>query len=323
MKKNNLYLGLIVSIILIVIFYVSYGMLNIGKEEPYYSVSVIVDNSSNDRWNSFKEGLNQGAEENRIHLNIVSTSEFSSLDEECQIISRELENGADGVIVEMCASDDEDGQFSEIVLNKPVVLVDTDVKSSSLFTTVMPDNYRLGEAIAQAVSEGEASSLEGLKIGILGGNQNKLSLQQRLQGVSDVLNEEKAEIAWQVLTSVPAYSQSLEDYIRKNPVDILIALENDVTEWAVDFLMGNKDIRSSLYGEGRSEKSVYYLDKGMIQALIVPNEYYMGYQSMGLMAQKLDQYMFPVENGVVDFLTVTKEKLYDQEIGKILFPVVR
>lgn len=81
---------------LAVLVYASYGMVNAGKKETYHSVAVIVDDSSSDRWTAFKEGLEQGADEENFHINVVSTSSFVNLHEECSIISRELENGADG-----------------------------------------------------------------------------------------------------------------------------------------------------------------------------------------------------------------------------------
>ena len=93
MNKNRFYVGLLVAAILAVLVYASYGMVNAGKKETYHSVAVIVDDSSSDRWTAFKEGLEQGADEENFHINVVSTSSFVNLHEECSIISRELETG--------------------------------------------------------------------------------------------------------------------------------------------------------------------------------------------------------------------------------------
>ena len=97
MNRDRIYLGIVTAMIIMVIIYASYGLLNGGKEELHYSVSVVIDNSGSDQWNAFKEGLNQGANESGIYLNIVSASAFSGLAEEYTILERELENGADGV----------------------------------------------------------------------------------------------------------------------------------------------------------------------------------------------------------------------------------
>lgn len=323
MKKNKVYLNLLILVILAVIFYVSYGMLNIGMEVTYYSVSVIVEDSSSDRWNAFKEGLNQGIMNSRIRLNIVSTTEISSIEEECSIISREMENGADGIIVEMCSSKDVEGLFYQTVERSPVVLVNTEIEPESVYTVVSPDHYGIGAAIAEAVAEKENSVSGKLRIGVLAGNQEKQSMQQRLQGFRDSIAEEDAEIVWTILENVPKKSRAMTEYIRQNPVDVIVAMENDETEWAVDVLLDNPDISYSVYGEGRSEKAVYYLDQGVIQALVVPNEYYMGYQSVVAMAKKLGQQIPSGESREIDFLSVTKDRLYDKDIGEILFPIVR
>ena len=105
MSKNKWYMVLLISLILSVIIYVSDGILNVGKKEPYYSVSVVLDDSGSERWSAFREGMEQAAASNNIHLNVVSTGKLLSLREECSVISRELENGADGIILELCGYD--------------------------------------------------------------------------------------------------------------------------------------------------------------------------------------------------------------------------
>ncbi|MDD7218921.1 MAG: substrate-binding domain-containing protein [Clostridia bacterium] len=323
MSRNKVYLSLLVASILAIIFYVSYGMLNIGKENKSYTVSVIVEDSSSDRWNAFKEGLSQGADGSNVYLNLVSTAKFSSLEEECSIVRRELDNGADGVIVEAAFSEDSDRKFYETVSEKPVILVENDMESEALYSTVMPDHFGMGKAAAEAVVEGEKGKLAGARIGIIGGNQKKFSMQQREKGFKDGILGTDSVIVWNILTDTSRCRELLREYMEAEPVDILVSLSNDTTELCIDYLLDHQDTDCRLYSEGCSEKTVYYLDKGMIQALIVPNEYYMGYQSMKLMLQKLEQYSTEIKNIEVDFLSVTKDTMYDENIGKILFPTVR
>ena len=318
MSKNKWYMVLLISLILSVIIYVSDGMLNVGKKEPYYSVSVVLDDSGSERWSAFREGMEQAAASNNIHLNVVSTGKLLNLREECSVISRELENGADGMILELCG-DDTEKLFSEIGDTGTMVLVENDIRSENLFSVVAPDQYELGKVVAKAVAEGEQEGLAELKIGILSGNQEKESQRQRLKGVQDFLEGEGAKDMW-VLSEREISSRKRGEL---EPVDVLITLENSETERAVDFLLETTENTFRLYGEGRSEKAVYYLDKGIIEALIVPNEFYMGYQSVMILAQKLKFFTSGAENETVDFLTVTDENLYDRDVEKILFPTIR
>ena len=94
----------LILVIIAFIAFATYGMLDGSKGEEWYPVSVIVENSSSDRFTSFREGLERGAEDYHIRLNVVSTGVFSGVEEEYQIIHREIDNGAKGVIVEMCDS---------------------------------------------------------------------------------------------------------------------------------------------------------------------------------------------------------------------------
>lgn len=119
MNRDRIYLGIVTAMIIMVIIYASYGLLNGGKEELHYSVSVVIDNSGSDQWNAFKEGLNQGANESGIYLNIVSASTFSGLAEEYMILERELENGADGVITALCDTSESGWKTGEDRRQKP------------------------------------------------------------------------------------------------------------------------------------------------------------------------------------------------------------
>ena len=116
--------------ILAVIGYSAHEMVNQGKDEDYISVSVVVNDSSNVRWDAFRSGLEQGAEDNHVHLNLVSTGTFQNAQEEHTIVKRELDGEADGVIVEPYSSE------ADVILPtesaKPVVLVGTGIETDRL-----------------------------------------------------------------------------------------------------------------------------------------------------------------------------------------------
>ena len=133
MKKNRISAILFLAVILSVIIYSAYGMVNQGKDDDYISVSVIVNDSSNTRWNAFREGLEQGAEDNQVHLNLVSTGSFQNVQEENTIVKRELEGGADGIIVEPYSG--EADSVLQGVAADSVVLVKTGIETDTLYTS--------------------------------------------------------------------------------------------------------------------------------------------------------------------------------------------
>ena len=78
---------------------------------------------------------------------------------------------------------------------------------------------------------------------------------------------------------------------------------------------------TSLCNPKLSDNYVYYLDKGVVSSLVVPNEFFMGYQCIRELAGKLNYYQEDDGRDTeVDFLSVTGENLYDRDTENILFP---
>lgn len=303
------------AVIFAVIIYSAYGMVNQGKEESYDTVSVIVNDSSNERWDAFKEGLEQGAEDNHMHLNFVYTGRFQNAQEQYTIIKKELDAKADGVIVAPYSSE-EDGMLP-VLTSVPTVLVETGIQTDKLFTTVMTDHVKLGKSLAEAVIEDQVRS-----VGIFSGNQSQQGMRKRLKTLKEEL--ESADIAIEWVISDKELTQKLRNgTMDQISVEAIVSLENDDTEKAVDMLLEDESLSYKIYGAGRSEKLMYYLDKGIVEKLFVPNEYYMGYQSMSVVAQNIQYHTNKTEQVEVDFFQVTKDNLYKEEISRILFPTVR
>lgn len=320
MNKHKTYMLILVSVILAVIIYVSYGMMNTGKREKYHTVSVILDNSSSDQWNALRKGLEQGAQDYRIHLNVVSTGELFDLEEEYTLIGRELEQEVDGLIVDMCWTDKEEF-WEQAASAKPIVFVQDNLQVGNVYTAVAPDPVQLGNALGEAILERE--NKETLKIGVLAGKKNRDVQTLRIQGLQGALLDSGCSIEWILYEEDLLYKDALEQKMEQKPIDVLAALDNEATEAAVDFLSENPDISLKLYGEARSEKAVYYLDKGLIEALVVSNDFYMGYRSVELMAQKLNYHLSDTQQESVDFFIVSRENMYEKSMEKILFPTIR
>lgn len=324
MKKNRIYFGLLMLMLVIVIIAAAYGMSDAGKEETVYTVSVIVDDSNNDRWNAMREGLEQAARDNNIRLNYVFSGKFSSVDEELDLIQREIKDGADGIIVQMISSHIEMEALNEFSMQAAVALIETDMEPQGLYAVTGPDNVEMGKALGGEIIQGLGDDVKEKKVGILCGNQEQIAMQERLAGVREVLAAKEAQILWTLQGRNELIAEALLESDRNNPVDIIIALGNEETELAVDYLLGKGEEKSCLlYGVGCSEKAVYYLDKGRIQSLVVPNEFNMGYLSMEQMAGQLISRLSEMKSRNIDYLVIDQTNLYEEENQKILFPIVQ
>ena len=321
-KNNLIYLMALILVIIAFIAFATYGMLDGSKDEEWYPVSVIVENSSSDRFTSFREGLERGAEDYHIRLNVVSTGAFSGIEEEYQIIHREIDNGAKGVIVEMCDSSNYTDDSAVEIGSDKMILVETDVEAEGMYAAILPQSYEMGEAVAEAVIADYGEKLEDTDIRILAGNLKQTAGQQCLKGFMDKIESAGASILWN-LSDEDNVNNTFEWCLEKKRVDIVVSLDNDGTEQAVDYLQAQEQTEFGLYGIGCSEKNVYYLDKGVIGALVVPNEFNIGYLSAAAIAGQLREPLSSAKTEKVGFLTITKDNLYDEENQKILFPIVQ
>lgn len=130
MKKNRLYFGMLILMLVAVIIWAFYNMLNVGKQETSYRVSVVVENSNSDRWTSLRQGLEQAARDYNISLSFVSTGSFSTAMEEMDVVKKQVTNGANGIILQM--NTDRAGQDLEDLSGQTaVLLLETDVLSAT------------------------------------------------------------------------------------------------------------------------------------------------------------------------------------------------
>ena len=195
MKKNRLYFGMLILMLVAVIIWAFYNMLNVGKQETSYRVSVVVENSNSDRWTSLRQGLEQAARDYNISLSFVSTGSFSTAMEEMDVVKKQVTNGANGIILQM--NTDRAGQELEDLSGQTaVLLLETDVDPEGVYALVAPDNEEMGAALAQAVQSDFGDDLAGKRVGILACSQSQRSMQQRYTGVSQGLRESGAVVEW-------------------------------------------------------------------------------------------------------------------------------
>lgn len=325
MARNKVYFGMLVFFFVAIIIWTSYAMIRGEKEENSYHVTVIVSDSNNDRWNALRLGLEQAAVDYHVKLTYVSTGKFANVDEEIALINRELENGAEGIIVQLISGEEEAQAIAEISNRVAMTLLESDIVPEKQYALIQPDNTEIGRALAEAIKQDFGEELGDKKVGILSGEKNQLSMQQRLQGLQEGLADTMTDIVWCITHEDEQILEAGELLEQISSVDIIVALGNDETEKMVDFIHTGDRMGEDcyLYGVGCSEKVVYYLDKGIIKTLVVPNEFKMGYQGIEAVVKQLKYHSSKVEDGQIDYLVIDQMNMYDPENQKVLFPIVQ
>jgi len=104
----------------------------------------------------------------------------------------------------------------------------------------------------------------------------------------------------------------------ESKVDIVIALDDSNLTAIGEYLASSQPHGELLYGIGQSTEAIYYLDKGIAECVVVPDEFNVGYQSLSEVARKLDHYFENMKKQTVSYSVIRKETLFSKENQELL-----
>ncbi|MCR5526658.1 MAG: substrate-binding domain-containing protein [Lachnospiraceae bacterium] len=323
MKADKIIIILIIFILAVIGGTAAWQLMNMSVSDESYNVTVVVSNSSSPRWANFKEGLSQGAADYGVMLNVVTTADFSGMKQERNIVAKEIENGADALILQLFSSYNQSEYLGSLNLDKPLVLVESDSNPEDVFSSITPDNEAIGSKLAELISvKAKEYSDRKLKVGVLAGNQEELAMYQRLSSFRDSIRGKNIEIAWQISGYTnDDIEMQMKNYQKQNHADCVVALGNDQLEAGIDYYTsyGNQ-FKNVLYGVGVSEKTVYYLDNGMVASLVVPDEYTCGYLAVKSVYEKLTHAQESKKNIQIDHRIVDRASIFNETDEMMIFP---
>ena len=323
MKNKRLFPALVLILVAMIMAVTGFMLWESGNTANLRQIHVIIENSNDNRWVQFIEGMKQAAEDQEIILTIVPTGHMETLSEEEAIIERAIANGSDGVIIQLCSSIDAASMMEKLNSRTNIELVDENAYEvmSNVVGVVSPDHKAIGETIANEAALFAEKPLEKCTIGVIRGSSALSSMEQRMDGFTEALESLGGKTTW-VLEQNGDAKDIKEKLAANETPDILVALDNAGLEVAGEYASSQeKDI--TVIGTGTSTKSIYYLDCGIVQSLVVPEDYMMGYQSVSDLADYIHRNRFLPLVRTIAHRTIHKDTLFAEENQEILFPVQR
>ncbi|MCR4904364.1 MAG: substrate-binding domain-containing protein [Butyrivibrio sp.] len=330
MKKIHIsFYSVLAAILAVTIIVISFLISVCNDNSRKHKIAVILDNSQSSSWDIYKAGLNRAGEDYESEVYVVPTDDMFSTVNVVSLVKEQIEAGADGVIMQICDDTLAQETIAYVSGNTPVVLLDG---SSSIYTEINRncayigfDNTRIGTCLAEEVSKLYGTNIAGKKVGIVSSGLKQKSISDRMDALSKGLDEAGADIEWtyEYDNNESQMESQITNRLNDNPVDIVVALDNDcleaVTKCKLESNKENEYVK--LIGVGNSNKALYYLDTGVISALIVPNYFEMGYESVRELSEKLDFKMRSMESSTRDFRVVYRDTMFDESIQKYLYVV--
>lgn len=304
-------LGVLVLILAVIM------LLDRNGKEPY-KVSVIIENSEDNQWAAFRYGLRMAAKDRQVEVSVVPTEGAMTLEEEQELIEQEIYNGADGVIVQPVPGSDTEEMLKKIEKKVPVMLVGSAAakEGGETFPVTQPDNYAMGQALAEELIRDCADNLRGKSLGIVSRTGDSQAVLDRTEGFREALKGCGTRISWNVEGIFGEGEETLETLPK---VDFVIALDDGSTTAAGEYAAANDLHGAIVYGIGNSTEAVYYLDTGRVQCLVVPDEFNVGYQSLEEMSGKLGHIFGKMEDRQTDHTVIRRDTLFTKENQELLF----
>lgn len=308
MKKDKKMFIFIEAVLGTMVLFLAFLMLREKNVDKSYQISVIVENADDTQWSAFKYGLKMAAEDKGAEMVMVSTGASLSQEEEKKLIE-EIKNGADGVIVQPVSGEDTQQMLKEVGNKAEIMLVDDILSGIEKFPVIQPDAYEMGKALAEELLKDYGGNLEGKTLGILTGEEGLKSSAEKEKGFTETLQNTGAEILWsdtQITENMPE-------------ADFVVALDDNSLRAAGERAAANNLHGAIVYGIGNSTQSVYYLDMGIAECLVIPDTFNVGYQSLTELVNKLEKAFYEYENQEISYTVMRKENMFSKENQEVIF----
>lgn len=290
------------------VLFLAFLMLREKNVDKSYQISVIVENADDTQWSAFKYGLKMAAEDKGAEMVMVSTGASLSQEEEKKLIE-EIKNGADGVIVQPVSGEDTQQMLKKVGNKAEIMLVDDILSGIEKFPVIQPDAYAIGKTLVEELLKDYGGNLEGKTLGILNGKEGLKSSAEKEKGFIEALQGTGAEIVW----SDTQITENMPD------VDFVIALDDNSLRAAGEMAAANNLHGAIVYGIGNSTQSVYYLDMGIAECLVIPDTFNVGYQSLTELVNKLEKAFYEYENQEISYTVMRKENMFSKENQEVIF----
>jgi ribose transport system substrate-binding protein len=313
--KHNKLLILITAVLLS--FAVLFGFLAYQPpaEAQEYTISVILHDSDNPRWQNLRTGMRAAAREYNVRLNIIQSTPEDDAETILENIQQALDNGTDGVVTDLSDSEQEAEFLALVKPAQPFIFIENTPSDSPAGSASI--SYDAGAAMDILTNQVRVNAAgRPVVLGVV--NQNSDDRQNRL--ALAMLEKEADNYGWTIRwqkEGSQVSADTLKQTMQDDPVSVLICLDNASSETAIDASF-EEDV--SVLGFGSSRKCIYAADTGTLQGLIVPDFYLMGYRSIEEIFRKITERTL-LEDLDAGFRLINQYNLHTRDNEQLLFPI--
>lgn len=280
---------------------------------PSYDVSVLCAKGDAEQFKNFRQGALQASEDLNVNLRFLYSDAVDGVNHQLKFLEQELNNDSDAMImVPYC---DHSMLLKKCAdANKPIVYAYSHViKGESNY--VGADGAMMGNDFAQSII---TTHPQKQQIAILVRNDLTHMENEMLKSMIDVLRSQGNQL--EVLSFHPQESsEHLHHLLNKKNYDIVICFADELFGQLIE----HKAIHNiEIYAMGSNYNIINALEKEDIRALLVQDDYSIGYLSVKAIVDSLQKGNSIVKQKI-RYAIVDKNAMYQSVNERLLFPIVR
>lgn len=291
------------------------------KKTVVYPVSVILGDTSDDYYGNFKKGVDKAAGEYNVDVSYITLYEKGDASQQMELVKREIDDGAAAVVLIPAKPEECAKTMDTMVLNSPVIILGNRFPCEGAAGGIAPDYGEQGRILGRAIASENSSRLPVLIFsqGLSWGYGKEIYF-----GLVSVLSQEGFETRLIESETGEAFRQAIEARVYPGSGEaILAAVDVESLNDAADIIAGSPvygNYITGVYGIGSTTKLLNQLDEGIIQGMVVNDQFDAGYLSIEKAVEAIRGGL-EKEQTILESYYIEKSSLRESSLEKILYPI--
>jgi ribose transport system substrate-binding protein len=294
------------------------------KDKKIYNISIIAGGKNSESLMIMKQGIDQAASEMNVNISFLTLSEENNVEEQKQLIEREIKNSADAIIISPVDYEKMAEPIEMAMKKVPIILVESSIKSKYSIPSISCDNYKLGISLGEEVIKNNNTRSN---IAIIKNNLECSSLKERYDGFMSAMSDTNNQYTfWEFSSDEQGnYYNQARKLLESNDIDVVVTFDVGILE---TIAQAKKDLNSSnekksieIYGTGSTSKIISFLEDKVINATAMQNEFNLGYLGVKTAVYKINGK--DMGNSNISSTVINARNMYSEENQRLLFPFIR
>lgn len=317
-KQKKRIFVIFIGIAIILFLFILDFLLRRDNREVIYNIAYISDTRKSEDIKVIAEGISQAAKDMRVEVKSYVLANNNEVEAQIELIKKEVKGKVDAILLNPTDSNKLSETIKKAYKDVPIVLINSAITGFDSIPIISCDNEEVGKEIAdEIIRNGNTRN----NIGIIVTNKNKSNLQDMYRGFLSEISYSKNNCKeLNIGENINTYSQQINSFIKSENIDVLVTFERDILEELAQIKKENK-LELELYGMGRTNKILSYLEEDIINSVAVQNEFNLGYLGVKIAVDKLNNK--GTSSKTIDFSIINKSNMYWDDNQKILFPFIK